>query len=197
MSKSILYVESPIPKTKRQKRAGGSRLKSQQDKFLTETNVLALPTLWSICTFSVLGFSTLCFPEESNLMKNFNHLYLNQGEEEGFLRSGKCFWAMEKDAGERNQAYSRPLVDEWMGVELVNQTQNLGTTMEYRGWTPKKTYSFFPWEPWASKTSIPQDNRGIPRDNAVIRFSVIIWRAADRDKKSYKYWVQRSVERQN
>ena len=97
-----------------------------------------------ICTFFVLGFSTLCFPEESKLMKNFNHLYLNQGEEEGFLRSGKFFWAMEKDARERNQAYSRPLVDEWMGVELVNQTQNLGTTMEYRGWTPKKTSSFFP-----------------------------------------------------
>lgn len=149
------------------------------------------------CTFSVLGFSTLCFPEESNLMKNFNHLYLDQREEEGFLRSGKCFWAMEKDAGKRNKAYSRPLVDEWMGVGLVNQTQNLGTTMEYRGWTPKKTYSSFPWELWASKTSIPQDNRGILRDNAVIRFSVIIWRAADRDKKSYKYWVQRSVERQN
>lgn len=36
MVKSILNMESPTPKTKRQKLAGGSMLKSKLHKFLTE-----------------------------------------------------------------------------------------------------------------------------------------------------------------
>ena len=48
-------------------------------------------------------------------MIHFNHLYLNQGEEVHFLGHKKISRAMGKDAGERSQAYNRPLVDEWMG----------------------------------------------------------------------------------
>lgn len=38
---------------------------------------------------------------------------------------------MEKDAGEKNEAYNRPPVGPWMGIRSENQSQDLGTAGEY------------------------------------------------------------------
>lgn len=100
-----------------------------------------------IGTFCV-GIFHILFSRRIEPHDKFQSLIAKSGQR------GRLPWVMEKDAGEKNEAYNRPPVGPWMGIRSENQSQDLGTAGEYGARTPEKASFSLSLSEWKQSSEL-------------------------------------------